>query len=516
MVPKALVDKLDGRAGRSLVVKAGRGKVVPHDLYLLPGLGCQVRFVSFVNSVVNARTALLERVFYHEIDGVFSAPRSPGKAAVWRLLGGFKGAVRARAVSLTPVPLVDYAKSVYSGRRLRVYLAATEKLLARGVLPTDAIIRAFLKHEKLQEKHGKRLVPRLIQPRSPVYNVAVGRYLHQLEHVVYRDIDAIFGAPVVMKGYNAFQVGEMMHEAWIQFNNPCALGLDAKRFDQHITVDLLEWEHGIYDLYYHSLELCWLLLMQLTTKGYLQCGDGELAYKVAGGRCSGDMNTAMGNVLIMCAGVHSLLSSLGMGKVGRAKIRVFNNGDDCMLIGERADIFLLAGHVEEHFAKLGLIMTIEPVVFELEEVSFCQTQPIFDGARWRMVRDVRVSLTKDATMLSLRYVTELLRYQLAAIGNCGLALTGGLPILQEYYSAMLRNGDSSVRADERFYSTGFYRMSRGLSPYVTPVTAEARVSFARAFGIVPDLQIQLERYYRNWNLPPGPVTLEEVSRIFLN
>jgi hypothetical protein len=321
-----------------------------------------------------------------------------------------------------------------------------------------------------------------------------------------------------MKGYNAFQQGEMFSQAWSHYREPVALGLDASRFDQHVGTTALRWEHRVYDMYYRDPELRRLLKWQLRNLGFVRCPDGGLKYMVEGGRCSGDMNTAMGNCLIMCALVYGLLRKLGLASCNRAKVHLFNNGDDCVLIGEARDIDRVIWEVEEHFALAGFVMKVEPVVTVLEQVSFCQTQPIYDGLRWRMVRDPRVCLSKDATLLSRQYAVQpRLSTQLSAIGDCGLSLTTGLPVMQCYYNAMRRGGKFDRRyVDERFYDSGFYRLSIGLLVESSIITDAARLSFALAFGIVPDLQVELERYYDNLDLTTlGPVQDQECTRILV-
>lgn len=469
------------------------GRMPSHDLYVLPYLTGQKEYVSCRACLENVRTALLERVFYHEIrPSVFEAPAIPTSGQIGRLLEPFLKRLRYKVNRLTPVPLLEYPSRTYRGRKLALYQRAAEVVASRGSARSDASLSTFLKHEKLPVGR-KRVVPRVIQPRKPEYNVAVGRYLHQLEHFLYRDVDAVYGRPTIMKGYNAFQQGAMFSREWARYRVPAALGLDASRFDQHVSVPLLRWEHAVYDLYYRSSELRHLLCWQLLNKGYVRVGDGFVKYSVHGGRCSGDMNTAMGNCLDMCALVYGLLAKLGLTRASCTAVSLFNNGDDCVLIGELGDIRRVEKAVVEHFTLAGFVMKVEPVVTVLEQVSFCQTNPVYDGSEWRMVRDPRVSASKDATLLGRQFAEyPLLSSQLHAIGSCGLALASGMPILQQYYKTMRQSGSPGKGVDERFYSSGFYQLSRGLEARVVQVSDAARVSFARAFGIVPDLQVALE------------------------
>lgn len=129
MVPLALVDLLapsqqSYKAGRVLRQFPTIGPVNNHDVYVLPHFAGQSRYSSFQSSVVNARTALLERVFYHEIGGVFSAPMVPTAHEVAGVLSAFYRLMKYRVNRLTPVPLLEYPQSAYRGRKLALYTKA--------------------------------------------------------------------------------------------------------------------------------------------------------------------------------------------------------------------------------------------------------------------------------------------------------------------------------------------------------------------------------------------------------
>lgn len=71
-----------------------------------------------------------------------------------------------------------------------------------------------------------------------------------------------------------------------------------------MSVQALKWEHSIYNAMFRSDELAELLGWQLTNKGFARTTDGLIKYEVKGCRMSGDMNTALGNCMIMCALVY--------------------------------------------------------------------------------------------------------------------------------------------------------------------------------------------------------------------
>jgi len=463
-------------------------------------------FASFNDAILNGWTALLERVFYHNKNGVFTRPHVPAKGVVGRLLLTFGRRLKGMLPSATPVGRMKFPEA-YSGRKRLVYLRAAQRVDASGFRDTYAYLDTFLKHEKIAVL-DKRAVPRVIQPRRPEYNVEVGRYLRHLEHAIYRRIGTIWGGPTVMKGYNAYEQGRIFHEAWRSYSNPMAVGLDASRFDQHVNVPLLEWEHDVYQHCYPGDKyLRRLLKLQLVNRGFMRCRDGMIEYSNAGGRCSGDMNTALGNCLLMCAMVYSLLERRELVGHQHPRVRLMNNGDDCVLIGERDDIISLLPSVQPHFEQFGIEMKVERPVQVLEEVEFCQTRPVDDGVVWRMVRDPRVSCSKDATILDYQYAFITPDTHMKGLGLCGLALTAGLPVLQEYYLALIRGRETITPAnDQRLLESGMYQLSRGLTfGGAITVTETARLSFMRAFGVCPSSQVALESAYREVTIGKGPV-----------
>lgn len=472
---------------------------------VLSGWGSSAVFGCFTNTLENAKCALLERVYYHSVGSEFAPPMIPRVSDVYdglrEVTRFFRSVVRVTA----PVDILAYPKLSYTGRKLAIYQRAAELVHRRGVSRRDAHLKSFVKVEKIQLK-PKRLVPRIIQPRAPEYNVAVGRYIKHLEHAIYGHINDMFdhmvnrhmGGPTVMKGLNCFQQAQAMRNAWDSFAQPTAIMLDAVRFDQHVSRPMLEWEHSIYGLFYRGrdrADLMKLLLYQLHNVGRVDTAEGTIKYEVDGCRMSGDMNTAMGNCLIMSSCVYSLLRKLCI------RGHLFNNGDDCCILVENRDAKTLTDAVKPFFEQLGFIIDVEGTTHIFEEISFCQTHPVYDGSLWRMVRDPRLVLSKDTTILKKWSKREWSAYWVA-LGKCGLALTYGLPIFQSFYSAMLKFGDGEEFSEGllrhvggAITESGMWQMSRGLDTRVSEITPSARASFALAFKTLPQVQYYFEEYF---------------------
>jgi len=169
----------------------------------------------------------------------------------------------------------------YSGRKKTIYQQACDSLEGLAVQKRDSYLKTFVKAEKLNISRKPDPAPRVIQPRNVRYNVEVGRFLRRFEHYLYRGIDTIWGGPTVIKGYTVEQIGEIVSDAWYSFRSPVAIGFDMKRFDQHVSVEALKWEHSVYlDAFCNDEYLRELLSWQLENRGVGYASDGFIKYKV--------------------------------------------------------------------------------------------------------------------------------------------------------------------------------------------------------------------------------------------
>lgn len=473
----------------------------------------RARYCCFGDNIDNAYTAIMERVFYHSTGTGFARPSVPSSDAVVSTLKCFVDQLAKYCTTTVPISLSVYPERFYRGRKLRIYQRARDNIRGRTPGKDFAALKTFIKHEKILLK-DKRLVPRVIQPRSPEYNVCVGRYIRQLEHRIYGYIDSIWQGPTVMKGLNCFQQGRRFADAWSSFSQPVAIMLDAVRFDQHVSVPMLQWEHSIYLSFFppcYRRELKSLLDLQLENVGRVVCPDGILRYKVDGCRASGDMNTAMGNVLIMCAAVYAFRNE------HQVRCRLFNNGDDCTLLVEKADVARVVAALPGFFSRLGFIIDIEGTADILENISFCQTNPVFDGTSWRMVRNPLTAISKDATVLKRWSPKEFAAY-LHVLGTCGLSAYADMPVWGSFYRCFARStgtfSDGLIaHVSGPIMESGLGRLTSGVTVSGDP-TASARASFALAFGLTPGAQEALEEYYDTMQPGSGIVHSRPATSLF--
>jgi len=471
----------------------------------LSGFGTGVRYGVHNDCLKNLARGIVERVFYVSgSEGLTQAP-SP-KAGVFARLDGIRLRL-LRAMRSTPIVSRDEYPGLYTGRKRGVYERALESLKVRAINKRDAWVSTFVKAEKVNFDSKGDPAPRVIQPRSPRYNLEVGRYLKLFEKELCAGFQRVWGYPVVLKGLNAQRVGGWLARHWAEFRNPVAVGLDASRFDQHVSVEALRFEHSVYNAVFGCKELRRLLSWQLSNHGVARVEGKRVDYEVDGRRMSGDINTGMGNCLLMSCMVIAYCESIGI------KFRLANNGDDCVVFIERGDLPKLDG-IDQWMLDFGFKLTREQPVYVLEHVEFCQARPVRCANGWRMVRDPRVAMSKDCVSLLSWDTDAAFRQWCSAIGSCGASLTAGVPVWSAWYDRLVRLGrGASDGVVERVWDSGLGYMSRGVE--ACEVTDETRYSFYLAFGILPDHQAALEVEYSQpvSICEPHPMTFPDVKAI---
>jgi hypothetical protein len=448
-------------------------------------------FGVYNNSVHSVQCALEERYFLCKVNGQY-LPAIETQARSWEVdtLVMFRRSVVQEVCAVaTTISLLDVV-NCYRGAKRRIYWNAFVSLLRVPLNRKDAELRPFTKFEK----QSLFKAPRIINPRSPRYNLVLGKYLKKAEKLYYKAINLAWGdrtAHTVIKGLNVFESAAVMRAKWDCFHEPVAVGLDASKFDMHVSVEALRFEHSFYNLVFDSAELAWLLELQVHNKGRAYCPDGTVDFTMPGTRASGDLNTSLGNCVLMCALIWAMCKQLGV------VAELANNGDDCVLIMESGDLERTLAAVPGYFARYGFRMVVEEPVYVFEEIEFCQAHPVWLGDAWAMVRNVRTCLQKDPMCLVPIQNNKVWRKWLWAVGVCGQAVVPGCPVLQSFYRAFERSGvKSTARFRERvFRHTSMMERMEGLSGEGRAVTAESRSSFYRATGVMPDYQIALERYF---------------------
>jgi hypothetical protein len=443
-------------------------------------------------------------------------------AAYMRKLGRSIGTVAAWDLERT----VDH----YHGAKRIRYAKAAEDYRAYGLTRSSAAVKMFIKCEKIKFVPGeskRNPDPRAIQYRDPVYAIKLATYLKPIEEKVYQlRGNRLNGLPpdrVIGKGLNQSQRAELLRRKWERFDDPVAISLDASRFDQHVSYWHLLAEHGLYAQIHNDPTFLQLLSWQLNNSVTTSRG---IRYQTLGKRMSGDMNTALGNCVLM-------VSMLGLFFEDKSlKWDCLDDGDDILLIVERADLGLFlpedgrSSPLENHFMLLGMTLKIESHTDVFEKIEWCQSQPICVNNEWKFIRNPAKVLSGALVGNKwLQMKTLESRRALAnTIGLCEAILNNGVPVLSTFARAIIRNADTTKQAKVDNAEQLIYRLRREVGkswlssiPVVTaaPITDETRLSFQKAFDIDVDTQILWESCLDDWHFDlddplemPGPIDSE--------
>lgn len=475
-----------------------RGIPRERKLVSLGGVGTPVRYLVHKTCVANLVSAVAERIFYAKDDGVNYAPVILPTTDISKRLSGFKcrlvGFINSTPGGVYPWAEDQFLDACATGRKRTIYQQAFDSLRVEDVKKRDAYISAFVKVEKVV-----KVVPRIICPRTPRYCAALGLYIKRIEKLLVAGVNHVFGHVTLVKGLNYVKTGEAMHDAWASLSNPVAIELDASRFDQHVSKAMLNWEHSIYNaVYRNDPRLRRLLSWQLVNRGRGSCNDGRVNFLVDGHRMSGDMNTGIGNCVLMCAMIWQYLKDIGI------SARLINNGDDCCLMVEDKDVARVTASIEAWFREFGFVMKVEGIKRMFCQINFCQTRPMLDSGRAFMIRDPIPVLSKD--LVTTRWLVNQKAYDVyrRAIAECGLAAARDIPVMDAYYNAILRGAEHAKQVTSGLGLSG-HTFNSGVQRQFRGITAELREQFFWMTGMTPDHQVAIERYYNSvkfeWKAP---------------
>jgi len=388
---------------------------------------------------------------------------------------------------------LDVMPNRYTGSKRKRYLEALDRLEMSGLTVRDAYCNAFVKAERFNGHEKEDPDPRMIQFRGAKYCVELASYLQPGEHQLYRSSFASRGvvrSRNIAKGLNQRQRAALLLEKLSRFDSPVVVSLDASRFDKHVDIELLRIEHSLYACFNNSPRFAWLLSLQLVNKVFTKLG---MKYVAKGRRMSGDMNTALGNCVLMLLMVVAFCQQLSL-----ERYDALDDGDDCLLIVEEADLHKVLDRVTDEFLEFGMEMKVECVARIPEEVVFCRSRPVNLGSSWVFVRDYRDIISKALSGIRHWQDAKYRARVIKAVGMCELSLNSGVPVLQEFSLALLRN-TRDVEFDVKYLSDGLRaRWCKEKHRRETPITEEARDSFCLAFGVDHARQLELERYFSQW------------------
>jgi hypothetical protein len=475
------------------------------NFYRVSSVSPDIEIVPFNNDMETLRRAVRERVFYvKSASGEFTPPPKPKTGVFANRLASVSNALISLLSKTAPMSHQQFVDS-RRGRKRVMYQSVLDEMAVTGQsISSEALVKVFVKFEKTDRTSKRDPVPRVISPRSPRYNIRVGRYFKKIEEKIFKHLGTLFGHRTVIKGLDTTKAAGVLREKWEMFSHPVAVGLDASRFDQHVSFDALRVEHKIYASCFtgkHRNRFANLLKYQLKNKCVGETEDGVLKYTTDGTRMSGDMNTSLGNCLLMCLMIKAYATHCGVA------LQLANNGDDCVVFMEKTDLEKFSAGLDTWFLEMGFNMVVEAPVFEFDEIEFCQTHPVFDGGVWTLCRNPITGLAKDSVLLkdpkNLSY--SYIKQWFDAVGTGGMALAARLPVFQSFYAMYQRSGCSRRKRNREFdlpWAMQWARMESART--FGEITPEARASFYYAYGITPDEQVALEEYYDAMSVTPVP------------
>ncbi len=479
----------------------------PRKLGRISGVSPEMKLEGFTNDIDTLERAVKERVFFVKENGRFVEPPKPAQGAFKTIMRDAEQELAAHLPVVAPLTREQFVDT-FRAKKREVYARALDSLYHQSLTPRDANVKVFVKFEKTDFTRKSDPVPRVISPRDPRFNVEIGKFLRPLEERIFTSLGHCFGgARTVFKGMNSAESGRSMRGLWNEFRNPVALGLDASRFDQHVSLQALQWEHEVYKkcvprVYRKELEE--LLKMQEVNHCSGWTPNGSLKYKKEGGRMSGDMNTSLGNCILMCCMIWQY------SKVRGVKTRLANNGDDCVVFMEASDLAKFSAGLDEWFRALGFNMTVEEPCHIFEQIEFCQTHPVFVGPKaddYLMIRHPKWAIAKDTMSTHGWQSTRQFLGWMDAVGQGGLAMNGGIPVFQAFYSLLVRSGKPGG-FEGASQSWGVKRLQLGMNRESMPILEDTRASFYFAFGITPDAQRVMEAFYEDMEIGTKAGTLE--------
>lgn len=462
-------------------------------------------------SYVNLERALLERVYFVKgANGEFVPPPNPTSDSFDDCDSIF-AEVSRRTPRFPSLTLDEFPDRYKDAKKRTMYRNAVDDLNHTPISNKDAKITGFVKADKLNLIAKSDPVPRLISSYGARYVVSLGRHYAHREHSFLRALDRTWGSRVVAKGLNSFKRGSLIAGKWGRFKKACAVMCDASRFDQHVSLMVLLREIKFYltlaTCPVERKEMQLLLDMQLNGAGVGVSEDGLIKFRTTGGRKSGVPNTGGGNTLLMCVMMLAYVRSIGL------DCEFVNDGDDCVLIFESTELSLVETTLGKYFLRKGFTMVCEKAVYELEQIDFCQGSPVWTPEGYIMVRKPQAALVKDTISLTKFESERHWKRWMASVGECGMSLAGGIPVMQEFYQSYIRNAGKARRFDQG-PGGGLEHLSKGMRRSYSPIHESTRYSFWLAFGITPDEQLAAERLYAGVSLTYGKHELVETSLVF--
>lgn len=490
-----------------MVIESEVGRRLDRTMYILSGL--RQRNVTVHNTTLaEAIKTVKERFLFVSTDQGWVRPHEPDEGLIFDTFKEFRRKLVAKIGHVEGWDTTEFVSS-YTGKKRTMYARWAERFI-QGEFSEErhSIVKGFIKIEKkdmpvkhygMQTTYQKDSAARGISPRHPLFNIAIGRYIKKMEKKIYKSLQSIFRetTPVVSKGYNNVEQAQHLLQKHNKYTDPVWLLFDAERFDEHVSKPMLKWLTSIYNECINDIEFAKWVKRFTNNRIVFQCDNGRIKFKLKRNRMSGEMDTGLGNTIVSLAILYSFLKKHNL----LTKVSPYDNGDDLIVGMDRSTLHYFDGY-KQHAYELGFRMKVDGPYNTFEEIVFCQTQPVWDGKQYRMVRQFPLAIDKDCCTVLPITTPKAMDHWFYDIYQCGQVLTDGIPVYSAFYS-MFKRWNFVKKGFNLDISVNFGEMERqrGLVYTGAEITPEARYSFWLAFGVTPDEQRALEHTYDTMQRP---------------
>lgn len=381
-----------------------------------------------------------------------------------------------------PIQLHPWKKwrviNTYQGAWKHKYMAAKEKLDNFGWSDSYAIINLFTKDDL--ELDSPLKAPRAIQYRHPCFMLQHGTFIKPIEKWFYSLKDE-YDTRIVGKA-DSFTLANDLIQKSLQFSDPVFLLLDASKFDSCVDIKWLKYTHWCYQKLFKSGNKMLRKLCQLTiiNRGRSRRG---IRYRTSGTRMSGDMDTGLGNSIIMWTLLKGFLLHL------QIKGSIYVNGDDSVVVIERRNLSKTKDMA--YFKRFGFNMKYE-VATSLSEVEFCQARLLETDYGFTMARNPARIIGKMGWSTA-SYGARKVRSHVHTLGLCERAASWGVPIASSIATAFIEATPwAKFRVLNTWLREYYASMQKWWKQGAPVISMQTRVNYENTWGITVAEQIAFE------------------------
>jgi hypothetical protein len=362
----------------------------------------------------------------------------------------------------------------------RKYHFAYEAYKERGLRRTDSFVTLFCKDDLEMGEPSK--APRAIQFRNPVFALEQARFTKPIEEWFYKLRDE-YDTLIVGKS-DPFTIANTIIDKSKNFEDPVFLLLDASKFDTCVSRPWLEYCRDFYltlfsKKYHRKIKHLWN--QTLINRGFTGKG---VQFKTTATRMSGDMDTGLGNSIIMWTMLTQFL------RVCKVKGSILVNGDDSVVVISRKDLHKVRDM--SFFKSLGFNMKFE-VAMTINEVEFCQSRPLETDYGMTMARNP-IRVMGRTSYRTKRVGKQLHRAFINTLGLCERAASWGVPIASQMATAMIETAKTEKRIFLNPWLESHYAaMNKWWKVGPPTISLSTRINFEIVWGISVPEQLRIEK-----------------------